>query len=285
MPDLRPWAAAGRRLLANRLAFAGLLVVAALTGAAAAAELLAPWDPAAQQYDSILVGPGAEHLLGTDVLGRDVLSRLLHGARTSLAVGLLVQVVYLGIGIPVGAVAAFAGGRLDNLLMRFVDIVYAFPDLLLIILLRSIFGGSLVMLLVAIGLVNWTDVARLMRGEILALREREFVLAARCVGASPSRIVLRHLVPNALGPIIVAVVFFVPRAIFAEAALSYIGLGVRPPATSWGTMVQEGYQAIFGVPHLVLFPALAIAVTMLSFTFLGDGLRDALDPRLRLARR
>ncbi|MBI2912155.1 MAG: ABC transporter permease [Chloroflexi bacterium] len=282
---MRPWAEAGQRLLANRLAVAGLCVIAALAAASVGAGLLSPWDPAAQHFDRILIGPGPDHLLGTDVLGRDILSRLLHGARTSLAVGFLVQLVYLGIGVPVGAMAAFAGGRVDSLLMRLVDLVYAFPDLLLVILLRSIFGGSLVMLLVAIGLVNWTDIARLMRGEILTLREREFVMAARCLGASAPHIVVRHLVPNALGPIIVAVVFFVPRAIFAEAALGYIGIGVRPPATSWGTMVQEGYQAIFAFPHLVLFPALAIALTMVSFTFLGDGLRDALDPRLRLARR
>jgi oligopeptide transport system permease protein len=198
-----------------------------------------------------------------------------------MSVGMFTQLIVLSIGLPLGAIAAFAGARTDNLLMRFTDIMYAFPDLLLIILLRSIFGGSIYMIFLAIGLASWTNVARLTRSQILTLKEQDFVLAARTIGASEGTILRRHLLPNALGPIIVTVAFGIPRAIFAEAALSYIGIGVKPPTPSWGTMVSDGYQVIFGFPHLVLFPALAIAIAMLAFTFLGDGLRDALDPRLR----
>jgi oligopeptide transport system permease protein len=194
-------------------------------------------------------------------------------------------VILLSIGLPVGAIAAFFGGRLDNVLMRFVDVIYAFPDLLLIILLRSIFGGSIYMIFVAIGLVGWTDLARLMRGQFLTLKEQEYVMAAHAIGARWHEVLLRHLMPNALSPIIVAVAFGVPRAIFAEAALSYIGVGVQPPTPSWGTMIQDGYQAIFAFPHLILSPALAIGAVMLAFTFLGDGLRDALDPRSLTRRR
>ena len=178
-----------------------------------------------------------------------------------------------------GAIAGFAGGRVDNVLMRGVDMVYAFPDLLLIILLRAIFGGSVFMMLLAIGLVSWPTIARLVRGQVSSLKEREYVLAARATGAGGGHIILRHLLPNSLGPVLAAMVFLVPRAIFAEAALSYIGIGVNPPLPSWGSMVLEGYGVIFVAYEQVLFPTIAIALLMMAFTFLGDGLRDMLDPR------
>ncbi|MGI5835328.1 MAG: ABC transporter permease, partial [Chloroflexota bacterium] len=206
--------------------------------------------------------------------------------RVAIAVGLLTQVLILAIGVPIGAVAALVGGRVDNLLMRLTDFVYAFPDLLLIILLsaalrehpiRSL-GGGLVVIFIAIGICNWVGIARLTRGQMLSLKEREYVEAARALGARNSHIVLRHLLPNALGPILVSVTFGIPSAIFTEATLSFLGLGIIPPNPSWGSMIQEGYQAIFAYPHLVLFPTLAIATTLMAFTFLGDGLRDALDP-------
>mgnify|MGYP001609359270 CR=1 FL=1 len=269
-----------RRLRGNRLAMAGLVVVLALVVVAVFAPLLAPYDPVFQDYSSILATPGKQFWLGTDNLGRDALSRLIHGARVSLSVGVFTQVIILAIGLPIGAIAAFAGGRVDNLMMRFVDIVYGFPDLLLIILLRAVFGGSIFMIFLAIGLVAWANIARLVRGQILSLKEQDFVVAANAVGASSPRIIMRHLLPNAIGPIIVAVTFGVPRAIFIEAALSYIGVGVADPTPTWGKMIQEGYSVIFAAPHLLVAPALAIAVTMLAFTFLGDGLRDALDPRV-----
>jgi oligopeptide transport system permease protein len=239
------------------------------------------YDFASQDLNNVLTGPSALHWLGTDELGRDVFTRLIFGARTSLAVGVFTQLIVLGIGLPIGAISGAAGGKLDNFLMRFVDVIYAFPDLLLIILLRAILGGSIYMIFFAIGLVSWVGVARLVRGQTLALKQRDFVTAARVFGGDGGYITTRHLLPNSLGPVIVAVTFNIPRAIFAEAALAYIGIGVKPPTPSWGAMIRDGSNVIFAAPHLVLFPAIAIAILMLSFTFLGDGLRDALDPRLR----
>jgi len=239
------------------------------------------YDFSSQDLNSILEGPSKEHWLGTDELGRDVLTRLIYGARTSLAVGIFTQLIVLGIGLPIGAISGAAGGKTDNFIMRFVDVMYAFPDLLLIILLRAILGGSIYMIFLAIGLVSWVNVARLVRGQTLSLKQRDFVTAARVSGGTGSYITTRHLIPNSLGPVIVAVTFNIPRAIFAEAALAYIGIGVKPPTPSWGAMIRDGSNVIFAAPHLVLFAAIAIAILMLSFTFLGDGLRDALDPRLR----
>lgn len=275
------WGDAFVRLRRNKLALAGAAFILALTLAAILAPVLTPYRFDQQNYDAIMLAPGSGHWLGTDELGRDVLSRLLYGARTSLAVGVFTQAIVLFIGIPIGAVAGYAGGRIDNLLMRFVDVTYGFPDILLIILLRSIFGGSIFMIFLAIGLVTWVNIARLVRGQILSLKERDFVNAARAMGGQGGYITRRHLLPNSLGPVIVAVTFNIPRAIFTEAALSYIGIGVKPPTPSWGTMIRDGYDVIFAAPHLVVVPAVAIALLMLSFTFLGDGLRDALDPRLK----
>lgn len=274
------WGDAWVRLRRNRLAVLGGSIILLLALAAIFAPLYLKYDFATQNYDAILVGPSSEHWLGTDELGRDVFSRLIYGARTSLA-GLFTQLVVLVVGLPIGAIAAAAGGKVDNMLMRFVDIMYAFPDILLIILLRAIFGGSIFMIFLAIGLVAWVGIARLVRGQILSVKQRDFVSAARAMGGSGAYVTLRHLLPNSLGPIIVAITFNIPRAIFAEAALSYIGIGVRPPTPSWGTMIADGNNVIYAAPHLVIFPAIAIAILMLSFTFLGDGLRDALDPRLR----
>ena len=266
-------------LPANKVALSGATVVLILCVVAIAAPLLAPYDPAKQDYDSVLASPGFDHPLGTDRLGRDTLSRIIYGARTSLSVGVLPQVVVLAIGVPLGIIAGYSGARVDNLLMRGVDIAFAFPDLLLILLIRAILGGSVYMMVLAIGLASWPSIARLTRAQVLSLKEREFVRAAEAVGAGASHITLRHLLPNMLGPTIVAVVFLVPKAIFAEAALSYIGIGVSPPTPSWGSMIQEGYGVIFGAYEQVLFPAVAIALIVLAFTFLGDGLRDLADPR------
>jgi oligopeptide transport system permease protein len=243
--------------------------------------MFSPYTYDKQDIMSTMQGPSWKHWLGTDNLGRDVFIRLVYGARTSLAVGIFTQIIILAIGIPVGAFAGALGGRTDNILMRFVDVMYAFPDILLVILLRSILGGSIYMIFLAIGLVGWVSVARLIRGQVLSLKQRDFVTAARAMGGTPGYRVLRHLIPNSMGPIIVLVTFSVPRAIFMEAALSYIGIGVQPPTPSWGAMIQDGYNVIFAAPYMIIFPAVAIAILMLAFTFLGDGLRDALDPRLR----
>jgi oligopeptide transport system permease protein len=275
------WGDALVRLRRNRLAVVGAIIIISITLAAIIVPLVSPYEFDQQNLNVVLEGPSHAHLLGTDGLGRDVFTRLFYGARTSLAVGVFAQLIVLAIGLPIGALAGYAGGRVDNLLMRFVDVVYAFPDLLLIILIRAILGGSIYMIFLAIGLVAWVNVARLVRGQILSLKQRDFITAARAMGGSGPYITVRHLLPNSLGPVIVLVTFGIPRAIFAEAALSYIGIGVQPPTPSWGTMILDGYNNIFGAPYLVLFPAIAVGILMLAFTFLGDGLRDALDPRER----
>lgn len=260
---------------------AGLAFIVLLSLAAICAPFITHYGFADQHYDDILESPSWQHPMGTDHLGRDTFARLLYGARTSLAVGIFTQFIVLCIGLPVGAIAGYAGGRTDNYIMRFVDVMYAFPDILLIILLRSVLGGSIFMLFLAIGLVAWVNIARLVRGQILGLKSRDFVSAARAMGGMGNYITWRHLLPNALGPVIVSVTFNVPRAIFTEAALSYIGIGVKPPTPSWGAMIQDGFNLIFSKPYMLLFPAIALALLMLAFTFLGDGLRDALDPKLR----
>ncbi len=260
---------------------AGAAIIIIVILAAIFVPMFSPYTYDKQDMLSSLQGPSWKHWLGTDVLGRDVFTRLIYGARTSLAVGIFTQVIVLAIGLPIGAMAGALGGRIDNYLMRFVDVMYAFPDILLVILLRAIFGGSIYMIFLAIGLVAWVNVARLVRGQILSLKSRDFVTAARAFGGSNRYRIGRHLIPNSLGPIIVLVTFSIPRAIFMEAALSYIGIGVQPPTPSWGTMIRDGYDVIFAAPYMVIFPALAIGILMLAFTFLGDGLRDALDPRLR----
>jgi oligopeptide transport system permease protein len=275
------WGDAFIRLRRNKLAIAGGIIIIIIAAAAIIYPFFSKYDFASQDLNSILTSPSKAHLLGTDELGRDVLTRLIFGARTSLAVGIFTQIIVLAIGLPIGAISGASGGRIDNFLMRFVDVIYAFPDILLIILLRSILGGSIYMIFLAIGLVNWVGIARLVRGQTLALKQRDFVTAARVFGGMGGYVTTRHLIPNSLGPVIVSVTFNIPRAIFTEAALAYIGIGVKPPTPSWGAMIRDGNNVIFAAPHLVLFPAIAIAILMLSFTFLGDGLRDALDPRLR----
>jgi len=276
------------RLLKNRLAVVGVVIIATLVIVAVFAPWIAPYDPNAQDCATgALKGPGGGHLLGTDATCRDVLSRLIYGARISLAVGVLSQVVILLIALPIGVAAAMGGRGVDNLMMRFTDMVFAFPDLLAIILLRealrgvSVPGGDVTVLIFAISIVGWVTVARVVRAQMLSYKEREFVLAARAMGASNFQIFRTHLLPNAMGPVIVVLTFGVPLAIFAESALSFIGIGVAPPTATWGRMVDTGYQSIFAVPMLAVYPAIAISLTMMAFTFLGDGLRDALDPRGR----
>lgn len=283
------WGDAWIRLRRNRLAVAGAIIILIVALAAVFAPFICKYDFAHMDLAHVLVSPNADHWLGTDDLGRDLFARMLYGARTSLAVGVFTQIIVLAIGLPIGAFAGSLGGRVDNLLMRFVDIMYGFPDILLIILLTAVLrgtgfanlGGGIFVMFLAIGLVAWVNISRLVRGQVLSLKQRDFVTAARAMGGKGTYITLRHLLPNSLGPIIVAVTFGIPRAIFAEAALSYIGIGVRPPTPSWGAMIQSGYNVIFASPYAVIVPAAAIAILMLSFTFLGDGLRDALDPRLR----
>jgi oligopeptide transport system permease protein len=291
------WRDAFKRLRRNRLAILGAFGVLLLAFAGILGPTLAPWGY--QEQDLVAIAENLneplapfqhpDHILGTDQLGRDQLSRLLDGAQVSLTVALVVQIVVLFIGVPVGAVAGWFGGRVDTYLMRITDVFYAFPDLLFIILMsvafrETWFGRALngvLLVFVAIGITSWVTVARLVRGQLLSLKETEFVEAARAIGVSDRNIVTRHLLPNAIGPVIVAITLGIPTAILAEATLAYIGVGVQPPRASWGTLINEGVGFIRSYPWLTLFPGIMIATSLISFTFLGDGLRDALDPKLK----
>jgi ABC-type dipeptide/oligopeptide/nickel transport system permease subunit len=286
------WSDAWQRFRRNRLAVLGAGLVLFLLVVALVSPLLVHFgilhDPFKQQVESIEVGPGvAGHPFGTDELGRDTLSRLMLGSQVSLTVGLLVQGIIFPIGLAIGLTAGYFGGRVDNLLMRFTDIWYAFPDLLFVLVVVSVWrlSGSwfiqLIPIFGAIALVNWVGLARLVRGQVLSIKEKEFIEAARSSGSPPLKLILKHLLPNSLGPIIVALTFGIPQAIFLEAVLSFLGVGIQPPQPTWGQMVYDGYEAIYANPTSVVFPALAIGFTLLAFSFIGDGLRDALDPRMR----
>jgi oligopeptide transport system permease protein len=280
------WQDAWQRFRRNRLAVAGAALVVFLVLVAFLSPLLVHFglliDPIKQEVEHIEAGPGMfGHALGTDELGRDTFSRLMYGSRISLSVGILVQGIILPIGLAVGLTAGYFGGRIDNLLMRFTDVWYAFPDLIFVLVLVSVFGPSLLSIFGAIALVNWVGLARLVRGQVLAIKEKEYIEAARSSGSPPLKLILKHLLPNALGPIIVTVVFGIPNAIFLEAVLSFLGVGIQPPTPTWGQMVFDGYEAVYANPSSVVFPALAIGFTLLAFSFIGDGLRDALDPRMR----
>ncbi len=276
------WSDAWRRLRRNKAALLGLTMIVILVLVAIFADVLAPYHYAEQHMDAVFKPVGTPgYPLGTDQLGRDLLSRLIYGARISLSVAFLAQLLVLLIGLPIGVIAGSSARAVDNLLMRFTDIMYAFPDLLFVIIILSVLGRNLIFVPLAIGIVNWTTMARLVRGQILSLKEQDYVLAARALGVPKSRIITRHLLPNTLTPVIVAVTLGIPQYILLEATLSFIGIGAPPPMPSWGLMINDGFNSIFSFPHLVVLPGIAIAVTMLSFTFLGDGLRDALDPRAK----
>jgi oligopeptide transport system permease protein len=297
------WGDARRRLFRNRATMIALGIVCLITLCAIFAPLLTGYSFASQSLTARFQGPGPDHWLGTDHLGRDVFSRLLYGGRISMTIGIATQLIILLIGVPVGLIAGFSD-RADKVLMRMVDVLYAFPDILLVTILmsylRGVWGqgpeslpiaalkgldatsGGLLGVFLALVLTRWLTVARLVRAEVLGLREREFIEAARAIGAGGSRIMRLHLLPNTIGVILVAATFDIPRAIILEAGLSFLGLGVQPPFPSWGVMIAEGITAMRSHPHLVVVPALAISLTVLSFNLIGDGLRDALDPRLRM---
>jgi oligopeptide transport system permease protein len=257
--------------------------------AVAASGLLAPWispyTAAGFEEKQILETPSWAHWLGTDSLGRDLLTRILYGARVSMAVGIGTAMIALVIGIVYGLVSGFAGGSLDHFMMRIVDIFYGLPDMLIFILLSLFFGRTVSGLLVALGLVSWVRFARIARGQVLQAKEFLFVESARAMGASRRRTVLRHILPNIFGPIIVTLTFSIPAAILAESTLSFIGLGINDPysawGTSWGSLAQDGWRAMRTYPHLIFFPAAAIFLTILAFNILGTSLRDALDPKLK----
>jgi len=275
------WRDGVRRLRRNRLAMAGGAVIIILCLVAIFADVLMPLPYTKPNFGRLNEAPTRAYPLGTDQLGRDMLSRMIYGARVSMLVGLLSQVIIVAIGVPIGAVSGYLGGRADLVITRFIDVMYAFPRLLFVILVMSMLGAGLFNIFIAIGLTGWVGIARQTRAQVLAIKQKEYVEGARALGSRAGRLLFRHVLPNALTPIVVAVTFGIPEAIFTEAALSFIGVGINPPIPSWGQMVGEGQQYIRSYWHLCVFPSIAIAVTMLAFTFFGDGVRDALDPKMK----
>jgi len=306
-PPRSLWSDAWHRLLRNKAAIIGAIIVVFFATVALFAPLLAPHNPL-QINDGkgflppawIEKGPNGKagdpsFLLGTDSLGRDNLSRTIYGARVSMVVGFVPVLIILVVGITVGLISGFKGGKTDNLLMRLGDVIYAFPDLLFFIIVMTALRDTpigkslngLLLLFVALSLVNWVGLSRLVRGQVLSLRQKEFVESARMIGSSETRIMMKHLLPNSLGPIIVATAFLIPSMIITEAVLGYLGIGLRPATdphsifiTSWGSLLLDGQTAINAQPWLLIVPAICVALVVLGFNYVGDGLRDALDPRL-----
>ncbi len=278
-----PWLEAWRRFRCNRVALASAWIVAAIV----VASLAGPWLVQlfnGFEYDTLgldkrLANPSFTHPFGTDTLGRDLLARVLYGSRISLMVGFVSTLISLLIGVSYGAVAGYFGGHLDEVMMRAVDIFYALPDILLVVILMALFDRSLGLLFLALGATSWLTTARIVRGQVLSLKHEQFVDAARCAGVSDGGIILRHILPNTIGPIIVYATLTIPSIILGEAFLSFLGLGVPPPASSLGVLASEGAEAISVHPVLLVAPAVLMALMLMSLNFLGDGLRDALDPR------
>ena len=274
-PSTTYWQDAWRRLKQNPVAIASLILIVLIILVAIVGPLFSPYSYSAQNFDSTNQGPSAEHWFGTDGLGRDLFTRVLHGARISLSIGFVASLLTLGVGVLYGGIAGFAGGRVDNIMMRFVDIMYSIPFLLWVIMmmvyLKEILpeNAGLISIYIALGLVFWLPMARIVRGQILSLKEQEFILAAHTIGASRWRILIRHLIPNCVGPIIVTATLAIPEAIFTEAFLSFIGLGVSAPKASWGMLASDALTSLKSYPHLLFFPAGAICITLLAFNFLG----------------
>ena len=302
-PEVSLWKDAFRRMRKNKMAMLGAIIIVTLFILAIFAPYIAPYHYTEGSLKDNYAKPGDKYLLGADFMGRDVLSRIIYGTRISLSVGIIGASTAFILGVLYGLISGYYGGKIDNIMMRIVDIMYGFPTLLLIILMMVLFKstfaittpgtiaaalsaidkafGGLFFIFIGIGVTAWIGMARIARGMALSLREKEFVEAARATGNSNFRIMIKHMLPNLIGPCIVAVTLQIPRYITFEAFLSFIGLGVNPPTPSWGMMISEGYKAIRSYPHLALYPGIALAITMLAFNFLGDGLRDALDPRMK----
>lgn len=273
------WQDAWQRLQKNRLAMFGLYVVAFMITIAILTPWLAPYSYFEQDLDLGATAPSAAHWLGTDTLGRDMLTRIMYGSRVSLMVGFLATAVALTIGVIWGTVSGYFGGRLDAFMMRTVDILYALPFTIFIILLMVVFGRNMLLLFMAIGAVEWLTMARIVRGQVLTIRQMEYVDAAITMGLGKARIMWRHVVPNTLGTIIIYVTLTIPNVILLESFLSFLGLGIQPPQSSWGLLISYGVETMEEYPWLLIYPALALSVTLFSLNFLGDGLRDALDPK------
>ncbi|SHF34465.1 nickel transporter permease [Desulforamulus putei] len=270
-----------RRLRKNKLAMVSLVFLLALTMVAVFAPYVAPYDPYLSDMPKALQGPSSEHLLGNDELGRDILSRIIYGARISLRVGLIAVGIALSAGMVLGSTAGYYGGRLDNIIMRLMDIMLAFPSILLAIALMAVLGRGVENAIIAIGIVSIPEYARIVRGSVLSVKENEYVQAACAIGNNDWQIIFRHILPNVMAPVIVRATLGISTAILETSALGFLGLGVVPPYAEWGTMLGSGRGYMFNAPHLVFFPGIAITLTVMAFNLLGDGLRDALDPRLR----
>jgi oligopeptide transport system permease protein len=263
----------------NRLAVAGAILLAIVAILAILASVIAPFSYQAQNLGLGAVGPCPAHWLGTDVLGRDMLTRILYGGRVSLMVGISATLVSLVIGVGYGAIAGYLGGRVDATMMRCIDIIYAFPFTIFVIILMVMFGRNIVLLFCAIGAVEWLTMARIVRGQVLSIKKQEYIEAAVALGLGRRRIIFRHIVPNVLGPVIVYATLTVPSVMILEAFLSFLGLGVQPPMSSWGSLIKEGAEAMESYPWLLVFPGLVLSLVLFALNFLGDGLRDALDPQ------
>jgi len=285
------WVDARRRLVRNRAAMAGIVILCVIALLALLAPMLSPFAFDAINYDIIACAPNwwpgetacraSGHIFGTDSVGRDLFVRVLFGARVSLAVGLVATLVSLLIGVFYGAVAGYLGGRVDALMMRLVDILYSLPFVFFVIILMVVFDRNFILLFVAIGAVEWLTMARIVRGQTLSIKQKEFIEAARAAGVGPLAIIARHVIPNVVGPVVVYVTLTVPGVILTESFLSFLGLGIQEPLTSWGVLVSDGAGQMETAPWMLVFPALFMAVTLFCFNFVGDGLRDALDPKDR----
>ncbi|MGI5999219.1 MAG: ABC transporter permease [Lutispora sp.] len=280
-PSMTYWQDAWRRLKKNKIAMLGLIVIIVMTIMSIIGPMMVPYNHSDNDLSNTDQSPNSEHWFGTDDLGRDLWARVWMGARVSLFIGLMAALLDTLIGILVGGVSGFYGGKIDMLIMRFIDVMIAIPSMIFIILIMVIVGSGVVPIIISFAITGWLSMARLVRGQILQLKEQEFVLAARTLGANSSRLILRHLIPNTLGVIIVSLTMRIPSAIFTEAFLSFIGLGVKPPMSSWGQLASSGAAVLRVFPYRLFIPAFFISITMLSLNLFGDGLRDALDPRLR----
>ena len=279
--SLTYWQDAWMRLKANRVALVALIIIIIMLGMAVFAPMMTEYSYDEQMYDRISQPPNSENWFGTDELGRDLFARVWQGARTSLFVAFVATIINVTIGVIYGGISGYFGGKIDIVMMRIIEIIYSIPRLLWVILLLVVMKPGIKPIIIAIAITGWGGMARVVRGQVLQLKQMEFVLAAKTLGADTSRILLKHLIPNTMGPIIINLTFQVPTAVFTEAFLSYLGLGIPAPAASWGSLAQSGTKMILLYPHMLLFPAAMISIFMLAFNLLGDGLRDALDPRLR----
>lgn len=273
------WQDAFHRLLKNKMAVFGAIVLLLEVAFAVLTPWISPYGFEIQDLENTLASPTWQHWMGTDSLGRDLFTRVLYGGRISMMVGFLASIVSGFVGVVYGAVAGFKGGRLDNVMMRIVDVMYALPFVFLVIILMVYFGRNLVLMFVALGLTQWLTMARIVRGQVISLKQKEFIEAAEAMGISKGSIIFRHLIPNCLGPVIVYLTLTIPSVMLEEAFLSFLGLGVQAPMASWGTLISNGVEVMEIAPWNLLFPALALSLTLFSLNFLGDGLRDALDPK------